>query len=259
RTRYLKGLYDAMFVHPCFNFRHFEQRVDAMMAWGEANDPSKQKSDLARELFGQANGAPKRPASFASSSPKPTLSFFAAASAAFALGAVMARDPGETSTDSDVMQRNNPAVLFALSKQSLSLFEDTSSYDVDSVIAMLIQVLYLLHDGTMRIAHTVFPLVGKMINVARMMGLAVDPDEFPGTYSLFEAETRRRIWWDIVYYDMVVSDCMGHPSLITETSSSTKIPKDVEESSFSPSSTTVPPPPEDRQYSSIQYFIFRCK
>lgn len=41
-----------------------------------------------------------------------------------------------------------------------------------------------------------------MINVARMMGLAIDPDEFPGTYSLFEAETRRRIWWDVFYYDL---------------------------------------------------------
>lgn len=45
-----------------------------------------------------------------------------------------------------------------------------------------------------------------MINVARMMGLAIDPDEFPGTYSLFEAETRRRIWWDVFYYDLCVSD-----------------------------------------------------
>lgn len=177
-----------------------------MMAWGEANDPSKQKNDFARELFGNSaasNGVPKRPATVpGSSSPKPTLSFFAAASAAFALGAIMARDSGESSTDPDVVQRNSPAALFALSKQSLGLFEDTCTYDVDSVIAMLLQVLYMAHDGTMRIAHNVFPLVGKMINVARMMGLAVDPDEFPGTYSLFEAETRRRIWWDIVYYDM---------------------------------------------------------
>ena len=41
-----------------------------------------------------------------------------------------------------------------------------------------------------------------MINVARMMGLANDPDDFPGTYSLFEAEARRRIWWDVFYYDL---------------------------------------------------------
>lgn len=43
-----------------------------------------------------------------------------------------------------------------------------------------------------------------MVNVARMMGLANDPDDFPGTYSLFDAETRRRIWWDVFYYDLWV-------------------------------------------------------
>lgn len=43
-----------------------------------------------------------------------------------------------------------------------------------------------------------------MINVARMTGLALDPDEFPGTYSIFDAEMRRRVWWDIVYYDLRV-------------------------------------------------------
>ena len=34
-----------------------------------------------------------------------------------------------------------------------------------------------MHDGQMRISHLVFPLVGKMINAARMMGLAIDPDD----------------------------------------------------------------------------------
>lgn len=44
--------------------------------------------------------------------------------------------------------------------------------------------------------------VGKMVNTARTMGLNLDPDEFPGTYPLFEAEARRRVWWDVFYYDL---------------------------------------------------------
>jgi hypothetical protein len=44
--------------------------------------------------------------------------------------------------------------------------------------------------------------IGKMVNVAWMMGLAMDPDEFPGKYSLFEAETSRWIWWDVFCYDL---------------------------------------------------------
>jgi len=43
-----------------------------------------------------------------------------------------------------------------------------------------------------------------MVNTARMMGLNLDPDDFPGTYPLFEAETRRRVWWDVLYYDLYV-------------------------------------------------------
>jgi hypothetical protein len=35
-----------------------------------------------------------------------------------------------------------------------------------------------------------------------MMGLAMDPDEFPGKYTLWEAEGRRRVWWDVYYYDL---------------------------------------------------------
>ena len=46
--------------------------------------------------------------------------------------------------------------------------------------------------------------VGKMVNTARVMGLNLDPDEFPGAYPLFEAEARRRVWWDVFYYDLYV-------------------------------------------------------
>ena len=174
-----------------------------MCIWGENND-ARAKTDLARDIFGSGAG-PSKPAKERAQapSPKPTLSFFAAASVALALGSIMTHENDKPPLgDCDPIQRNTPAGLFALSKQALQLFEETNSYDLDSVITMLLQVLFLMHDGQMRISHMVFPLVGKMVNVARMMGLAVDPDEFQGTYSLFEAETRRRLWWDIFYYDM---------------------------------------------------------
>ena len=41
-----------------------------------------------------------------------------------------------------------------------------------------------------------------MVNIVRMMGLGMDPDEFPGKYSLFEAQARRRILWEIYSYDL---------------------------------------------------------
>ncbi|OCH88727.1 hypothetical protein OBBRIDRAFT_757687 [Obba rivulosa] len=126
---------------------------------------------------------------------------------------------------------------------------------------MILQVLYLLHDGRMSVAQGVFPLVGKMINVARMMGLAVDPDDFSGgLYSLFEAETRRRVWWDVFYYDLFVSDCMGHPPTIADNTFTTRLPAEVDDDQFNPSSTTLPSPPGgEGSEKGTAYFVLKCR
>ena len=246
RSRYLKAFRETMLLHPCFNVPHFEQRIVAIFSWAENGEAvtngvpaygarPMSKQELARDIFfssakpGSSSRANGHPAS-GSNAPKPTLSFFSAAAAAFALGSLVARDedpepehsnPSTPPSPGD--SAGTPAMLFALSEQSLQLFEKTSAYDLDSVIAMIMQVLYMLHEGQMSVAQGVFPLVrpsipvflcqpvcslclkvGKMVNVARMMGLGMDPDEFPGTYNLFEAETRRRVWWDVYYYDLCV-------------------------------------------------------
>lgn len=177
-----------------------------MLAWGEANGGPSSKRDLARDLFfgnssttAKKNG-PGKDRNNTNFSPKPTLSFFSTTCMAYALGALMIRD-STPSTSSDSTSLTDPSSLFALSEQTLGLFEKTSAYDVDSIIAMILQVLFMLHDGQMRVTQNVFTLVGKMVNAARMMGLAMDPDEFVGTYNFFDAETRRRVWWDVVHYD----------------------------------------------------------
>lgn len=51
---------------------------------------------------------------------------------------------------------------------------------------------------------------------------------------------------------------MGQQSLISETSFSTRIPAEVDDEKFSPSSTTIPAPPEEG-VSSILYFLMRCR
>ncbi|KAH9947847.1 fungal-specific transcription factor domain-containing protein [Amylocystis lapponica] len=275
RKRFLKALDETMQLHPCFNVRILSSAPST-----NDNEGSRSMQELAQELFFPAsttNGKTSRQGKDARSlpqlagTPKPTLSFFAAASAALALGALVVRgDAGGNDVDSSssapgataegVDGHGSPAALLALSDQALGLFEKTALYDLDSVIAMLLQVLYHLHDGQMSVAQGVFPLVGKMINVARMMGLAIDPDEFSGAYSLFEAETRRRIWWDVFYYDLFISDCMGHPPLIADNSFTTRFPADVDEEQFSPSSTVLPAPPGgENSEKSTAYFVQKCR
>ncbi|KAH7912844.1 hypothetical protein BJ138DRAFT_1082778 [Hygrophoropsis aurantiaca] len=157
-----------------------------------------------------------------------------------------------------------PAVLYALSQQALGLFERSNCYDLDYLAAMIMHVLYVLHDGKTRVAHNLLPDVGKMVNIARTMGLDVDPDEYPGKFNVFEAEMRRRMWWDIYYYDLIISDFMGRSPLISDHEFTTHIPMDVDEEVFTSACNTMPllrsplsplePNPTD-----FRYFGLKCR
>ena len=233
RLRIITAVEDAMKMRPCFNMKHFRARAENMFAWAKEEDgrnatgagasSSNPKADLARSLFFPTSCPPQ-----AAPVPRsaPTLSFFAFVSVAYALGILICKE-NETANDVDVQKasmgpknprlEDNRAVhshkaatwnkysasgLFALSRQAMAAFELAHTYDLDSVVAFLFQILYLLHDSRPRVAHMIYPLLGKVINIAHMMGLSTDPDEFPGKYSLFEAEQRRRVWWDVYYYDV---------------------------------------------------------
>ena len=222
-----------MKMRPCFNMKHFRARAENMFAWAKEEDgrnatgagtsSSNPKADLARSIFFPTSCPPQAAAVPRSA---PTLSFFAFVSVAYALGILICKE-NETANDVDVQKASmgpkNPRLednrtvhshkaaawnkysasgLFALSRQAMAAFELAHTYDLDSVVTYLFQILYLLHDSRPRVAHMIYPLLGKVINIAHMMGLSTDPDEFPGKYSLFEAEQRRRVWWDVYYYDV---------------------------------------------------------
>ncbi|KAF8323880.1 hypothetical protein DL93DRAFT_2049568, partial [Clavulina sp. PMI_390] len=142
-----------------------------------------------------------------------------------------------------------------LSKQALAVSEFEQHYDLDFISAVILNGLFLLHDGKPRVAHTIYPTVGKLVNICRMMGLHIDPDDFSGRYSLFDAEERRRMWWDVYYYDVFISDSMGQDPLIEEESYTTRLPSNVDEDAFTPSSTSLPPP---RPENNSAFFIQKC-
>jgi hypothetical protein len=234
RSRITTALEETMKMHPCFNIKHFRNRAESMFAWAKDEDgrgtagsgasSSNAKADLARSIFFPTTCAPPPVAPVPR--PTPSLSFFASVSVAYALGVLVCKE-NEATSDIDAQKSSvkpkNPRLednrtthpqkatawskysasgLFALSRQAMAAFEMAHTYDLDSVVAYLLQILYLLHDSRPRIAHIIYPLLGKLIHIAHMMGLSTDPDEFPGKYSLFEAEQRRRVWWDIYYYDV---------------------------------------------------------
>ncbi|KAL0946200.1 hypothetical protein HGRIS_012460 [Hohenbuehelia grisea] len=102
------------------------------------------------------------------------------------------------------------------------------------------------------VENSLFSLVGKTVNLARQLGLGHDvdddtsdvprlqensrgrnmDDEIGGRPSTTkegtrgkrktklksnEKERRRRLWWEVLYYDVFLSDCMRHPPLIGST------------------------------------------
>jgi hypothetical protein len=217
----LNHLQVTMQMHPSFNFPNFRRRVDAMLdpsLYASSADPS------VSSCTGSRND---------NTAKRPSLAFFAAAVGGLALGARTAMatptsasdssptpqpnthppggPPPSSSQSSQNSQQNGAATsnlqntadgLFMLSKQALAVTEFEQHYDLDFIHAVILNGLFLLHDGKPRVAHTIYPTVGKLINICRMMGLHIDPDEFPGKYSLFDAEARRRTWWDVYYYDL---------------------------------------------------------
>ncbi|KIO11415.1 hypothetical protein M404DRAFT_128017, partial [Pisolithus tinctorius Marx 270] len=295
RQRLYDNVEDVLKMHPCFNFKHFKDRAEAMFRWGSEADSSDdgsldssssghssletggmmggQKAELARAIFFGPPSATPVSASKGPSPAKPTLSFFAAVAAAFALGTLVDREVADEearihaaaqckNTQKD--SASYPSVLLALSQQALALFEKTNSYDLDFLVTMILHVLYMLHDSKARVAHNLLPDVGKMVNVARTMGLDADPDEFPGTFNLFDAEARRRLWWDIFYYDLFVSDYMGRSALISDTEHTTRLPMDVDEDVFTPACTSIPLPRSplsllEPNVSDFKYFGLKCR
>jgi len=157
----LHCVHDVLDLHPSFNFQHFQTRVHSIFSWS-----------LETETYERAGGDSTIP-SRDSTSTRPTLSFFAAASAAFALGSLVrstndsclaSLEGGNASlsnpcslTDRD--PSSSPAALFALSEQALAMFEKSYNYDLDYMVAIILQVIHLLHEGKPRLPHTILPLV----------------------------------------------------------------------------------------------------
>lgn len=206
RQKLYDNVEDVLKMHPCFNFKHFKDRAEAMFKWSsEVDGHDSSLADLSTTQNGALSTAskietaraiffgPPAPNGRNSPTPKPTLSFFAAVAAAFALGTLVDREIAEEEARLDVAHgdsvilddsssrpstrkkpdlppipnkkckgiakdaMSSPAVLFALSQQALSLFEKSSPYDLDFLVAMILHVLYALHDSRARVVHTLLP------------------------------------------------------------------------------------------------------
>lgn len=163
----------------------------------------------------------------------------------------------------------SPALLHALSRQALCVWEGgvalsssgsnsnsahASEYDLDYVSAIVLGVLFVVlcdkgctterHGNVSAAGNTkegwILGEIGKLVNIARTMGLGVDPDLTPGRYGLYESEARRRAWWDIWWWDTYTSTLSSRAPLIPLHAFSTRLPLDVDEEVFTSACTSAP-------------------
>jgi hypothetical protein len=210
RRKICNSVEEILTINPCFNWKHFRERMDSMFRWAadaeaieraamESGGSSPSRAETARAIFFGEPLPNKRKAS----EPKPTVSFFAAVAGVLAVGAQAGRDqdsngaiednamivddillngrppsrkaPGGASSGNSKKPKTtvntkppnidnkspvSPALLFALSEQALDVFEKSSTYDLDFLIALILQALYMLHDGKAVVDHRLYPLVG---------------------------------------------------------------------------------------------------
>jgi hypothetical protein len=136
RARLLVALERTLLIHPCLDWSYLRNRMESLFTWADA----------------AMNGP------VPIHMPPPTISFFSLAAVGLALAAyVMAAESDASPVD---LKEADPAALMALSNHALSVFEIGNMYDLDSVTAMLFQILYLLHDRNGRsVKDTAFPRV----------------------------------------------------------------------------------------------------
>ncbi|KAG1765659.1 hypothetical protein EDD22DRAFT_774766 [Suillus occidentalis] len=231
------------------------------------------KTDAARTIFfGPPPAPPPSPppsqkslCQTSSRALTPSLPLFASVSGAFALALLVEESAASASaalhssspTHPDPSPKENltsPALLHALSRQALCVWEGgvalsgsgsnsnsahANEYNLDYVSAIVLGVLFvvLCDKGctTERRGN-----IGKLVNIARTMGLDVDPDLTPGRYGLYESEARRRAWWDIWWWDAYTSTLSSRAPLIPLHAFSTRLPLDVDEEVFTSACTSAP-------------------
>ncbi|EJD37952.1 hypothetical protein AURDEDRAFT_187875 [Auricularia subglabra TFB-10046 SS5] len=188
-------------------------------------------------------------------------SFVAVACAAWAVGAQAWLSSRRTER-LDSPWAYDPDRLIDLSEHALIVYDRTrrdTAFDTDYVQALLLQILFRLNDGAPRVHSTVYPALHKSVAAARSIGLGVDPGETPGRFSLFEAETRRRVWWDVLYHDLFVSEALGHPHIIPDGSFSTTLPAECDDAQFDLLSNALPPLSGSDSGRDNSFIVLRCR
>ncbi|KAL4743234.1 hypothetical protein BDV11DRAFT_215371 [Aspergillus similis] len=84
-------------------------------------------------------------------------------------------------------------------------------------------------------------LLAIEVNLAMRMGYHRDPSHFPGI-SPFQGEMRRRVWATVLMSDIMISNQMGMPRMISDWKCDTAEPRNLNDADFDEDTKELPPP-----------------
>ncbi|KAI1282854.1 fungal-specific transcription factor domain-containing protein [Xylaria sp. FL0933] len=95
-------------------------------------------------------------------------------------------------------------------------------------------------------------LLGLPIRLAQALNLHQDGDGTHSRFSPFEAELRRRLWWQLIVLDIRAAEDRGTNTVIARGSYDTRLPHNIDDDEFGPDTTTPlrgRPGPSDMTFS----------
>ncbi|KAI0486660.1 hypothetical protein F4859DRAFT_466453 [Xylaria cf. heliscus] len=138
-------------------------------------------------------------------------------------------------------------------EQALSRAGVLNTTDVGIVQALIIYQEIVKEEDGQRASWT---LAGLLTRIATGMGLHRDGSHFPNVPP-FDAEIRRRVWYNLCFLDSRVGDCQVFNVGITENLFDTKPPSNLNDTDITPDMTFLPASKDGCTDSTL--CILRCK
>ncbi|KAK4213313.1 fusarisetin A cluster transcription factor [Rhypophila decipiens] len=124
------------------------------------------------------------------------------------------------------------------------------------VLETMSQYVYIEFGKHLDSGKDIWFLLGLTVTLAMRMGFHRDPSHFPGISPL-QGEIRRRIWVNILMGDVLISNQMGMPRMLTDYRCDTAEPRNLHDSDLDEFMTEPPPPRPETEYTRALGIIAR--
>ena len=171
--------------------------------------------------------------------------------------AVLASDTWDSAQGDEVEQQLLQVDLYREKiVQSLILGEYTKS--APSVLETLIHYVYIEFAIRADADKDIWFLLALEVNLAMRMGYHRDPSHFPGISPL-KSEMRRRVWVTLLQGDILISNQMGMPRMITDWRCDTTEPRNLDDADLDHDISELPPPRPETEITSVLGTIARSR